>query len=137
MEFQIIFQLLLAMVLGGLIGLEREIKKREAGLQTYSLVALASCLFALTAFSLAKLAIIEPSPVIVAIAVGIGFIGAGTIVRKENQIEGVTTAAGLWTTAAIGLTVGSGFYFLAISATFLTILVLIGLGIIEKKYLKK
>ncbi len=131
-----IFQLLLAIFLGALIGLEREIKKKEAGLQTYSLVTLGSCLFAFICFSLARLYGFDPAALFIAIAVGMGFIGAGTIFRTENRVEGVTTAAGLWTTAAIGLAVGVQLYFLAIFATLFTLLILLGFGFIEKKYLK-
>jgi len=133
MEIQIICQLLLAIFLGALIGLEREIKRKEAGLQTYSLVTLGSCFFALVTFSLAKLEIIDPSPIILAIAIGMGFIGAGAIFRGETQVQGLTTAAGLWTAAAIGLAVGSGFYFLAIFTTFLVVLILAGFGLLEEK----
>ena len=137
MEVQIIIQLILATFLGALIGLEREIKRKGAGLQTYSLVGLGSCLFASTIFSLAELKIIDPSPLIIGIAVGVGFIGAGVIFRGEDQIQGLTTAAGLWMTAAIGLTVAAQFYFLAIFATLLAILILAGFGLVEKKWLKR
>ena len=137
MEFsetsQIIFQLFLATLLGGLIGLERETKKKEAGLQTYSLVALGACLFTIISLLLAKSGIIDPSPIILAIAIGMGFIGAGAIFRGENQIKGLTTAAGLWVTAAIGLAVGAQFYLLAISATFLVLIIFAGFGLLEEK----
>jgi len=135
-----VFQLFLATFLGALIGLEREIKRREAGLQTYSLVALGSCLFTMITLSLAKSNIVDPSPIILAIAAGMGFIGAGAIFRGENQIQGLTTAAGLWATAAIGLAVGVGielFYFFAIVGTFLVLLILSGFGLLEKKFLNK
>jgi len=137
-QIQIICQLLLAAFLGSLIGLEREIKRKGAGLQTYSLVTLGACLFAVIAFSLAKsINDFNPSMIIMAIALGMGFIGAGAIVRGEFHIEGLTTAAGLWTAAAIGLAVGANFYFLAIAATFLVIGILVGFGLIEEKILKK
>jgi len=135
---QFICQLLLAAFLGSLIGLEREIKRKGAGLQTYSLVTLGACLFAVIAFSLAKsINDFNPSMIIMAIALGMGFIGAGAIVRGEFHIEGLTTAAGLWTAAAIGLAVGANFYFFAIAATFLVIGILVGFGLIEEKILKK
>ena len=137
MEFsetsQIIFQLFLATLLGGLIGLERETKKKEAGLQTYSLVALGTCLFTIISLLLAKSGIIDPSPIILAIAIGMGFIGAGAIFRGENQIKGLTTAAGLWVTAAIGLAVGARFYLLAVCATFLVLIIFAGFGLLEEK----
>ncbi len=137
MELQIIFQLLLAVFLGALIGLEREYKKKGAGIQTYSLVVLGSCLFTATSLLLAKSGIIDPSPIIIAITVGMGFIGAGAIFRGELRIEGLTTAAGLWTSAAIGLAIGAGFYFIAIFTTFLVIGILAGFGLLEEKILKK
>jgi putative Mg2+ transporter-C (MgtC) family protein len=143
MEWQIILQLILATFLGILIGLEREIKRKEAGVQTYSLVSLGTCLFTILSFELFgcfsnKTGIsFDPSRVIMAIAVGIGFIGAGVIFRQPSGIIGLTTAAGLWITAAIGIAVGAKFYFLAILATFFALLILAGFGELEKKIFKK
>jgi len=114
MELEIIFQLFLATFLGALIGLEREAKKKEAGLQTYSLVALGACVFTVISSSLAESNFINSFSIITAIAIGMGFIGAGTIFRAEGKTEGVTTAAGLWATAAIGLAVGVRIYTVAI-----------------------
>lgn len=143
MEFsetsQIIFQLFLATLLGGLIGLEREAKRKEAGLQTYSLVTLGTCLFTIISFHLFKLffgtagVTYDPAGIISAIAIGIGFIGAGAIFRQPSGIVGITTAAGLWAAAAIGIAVGADFYLLAILGTFFTILILAGLGLLEEK----
>ena len=136
-NYQIIFQLFLAVILGSLIGLERETKRKEAGLQTYSLVALGACLFTVISLLLAKANIIDPSPIIIAIAVGMGFIGAGAIFRGENTIKGLTTAAGLWVTAAIGMAVGCQFYLLAVCATFLVLIIFAGLGLLEERFFKK
>ena len=138
---QIIFQLFLAVILGGVVGLEREYKKKKAGLQTYSLVTLGSCLFTLIAFdSLAIFprmsgVVYNPLRVVQAVAIGIGFIGAGVIFHRQFSIEGLTTAAGLWVAAAIGIAVGAGLYFLAIAATMLAFTILAGLGVIEEKIL--
>ena len=137
MESEAFFQLILAVILGGLIGLERELKKKGAGIQTYSLVCLGSCLFSLVAFSLGNLKILEPSPIFIAIAVGMGFIGAGAIFRGETQVFGLTTAAGLWTSAAIGLAIGAKFYSLAIFATVLVLVIFYLLGLFEEKFFKK
>jgi len=138
MEIEIISQLLLATFLGALVGLEREYKKKGAGLQTYSLVALGACLLSVISFELAESGISsDPSGVIQAVAIGIGFIGAGVILRQSSGILGLTTAAGLWATAAIGIAVGAGLYFLAIFTTFLVLLVLSGFGLLEEKFLKK
>ena len=127
---EIILQLLLATFLGALLGLEREYKKKEAGLQTYSLVVLGSCLFTLVS---AKFIGFNPA----LIAVGIGFIGAGVIFHREDSVRGLTTAAGLWVAAAIGIAIGAKFYFLAIFTALLAILIFAGFGIIEEKVFKK
>jgi len=140
-QIQIIFQLSLALILGALIGLEREYKGKGAGLQTYSLVSLGSCLFTLVSYEIFSLFIdvidkpglaYDPSRVILAIATGIGFIGAGVIIYRQSHIEGLTTAAGLWAVAAIGLTVGMKFYFMAITATLLAIIILVVFGELER-----
>jgi len=138
MSIETICQLLLATILGAIIGLERKFKKRLAGLQTYSLVSLGSCLITSTAILLAKEGgVKDASSIFSAIAIGVGFIGAGTIFRGEGKVEGITTAAGLWVTAAIGLAVGVKFYFLAILTTFLALLIFIGFGFLENKLFKK
>lgn len=142
MDTSIISQLLLATFLGALIGIEREMKKREAGLQTYSLVTLGTCFFTIISFELFKSlsgmagAIFDPLQIIPAIAIGIGFIGAGAISRRDSKVTGLTTAAGLWTAAAIGIAVGAGLYYLAVITTFLTLVILAGFGILEEKVLK-
>lgn len=138
-----ILQLLLATILGALIGFERELKRKEAGLQTYSLVALGTCLFTIISFALFDFfenksgLKFDPNGLIQAIAIGIGFIGAGVIFRQPAGIVGLTTAAGLWVTAAIGIATGAKLYSLAIFTTLLTLLVLAGFGILEEKFLKK
>jgi putative Mg2+ transporter-C (MgtC) family protein len=137
-----LFQLILATLLGGVVGLEREYKRKEAGLQTYSLVTLGTCLFTIISFELFNFFLLrsgisfDPTRIIQAIAIGIGFIGAGVIFRQSSGIMGLTTAAGLWTTAAIGIAVGAKLYFLAIFTTFLAILILAGFGILEEKIFK-
>jgi len=137
---QIIFQLVLAVALGGIIGLERETKRKAAGFQTYSLVTLGACLFTIIAYELftnftGKSGIsFDPSRIILAVATGIGFIGAGVIIRRQFQIEGITTAAGLWCSAGIGVAVGAKLYFLAFLTTILATIILIVFGSIEKKF---
>jgi len=140
---QVIFQLVLALVLGAAIGLEREFKRKGAGFQTYSLVTLGSCLFTIIGFELfifftSKAGIsFDPSRIIQAVAVGIGFIGAGVIIYRQPKIEGITTAAGLWCSAAIGVAVGAKLYFLAVITALLAVFVLIVFGEVERKFLKK
>lgn len=133
-------QLLLATFLGSLIGLEREYKRKEAGLKTFSLVSLGACFFTVIAVylsspssSLAAFVQVDPIRVIQAVAIGISFIGSGVIIYHKFQIEGLTTAAALWSTAAIGIGIGVGLYFLAILVSLLTILILAGFRILEEK----
>lgn len=139
-QIQVIFQLVFAVILGGIIGLERERKRRAAGFQTYSLVTLGSCLFTIIAFELfdfftgkAGLSF-DPSRIILAVATGIGFIGAGVIIYRQFHIEGITTAAGLWCSAGIGVAVGVKLYFLAFLSMLLVTIILIIFGEFERKY---
>ena len=140
LETQIILQLLLATFLGGIIGLEREYKQRQAGLQTYSLICFGSCVFTLIGLEIFNVLAYKPGfnfdpvRIIQAVAIGIGFVGAGVIFRRQSGVEGITTAAGLWTTAAIGIAVAVKFFFLAIMGALLTLVILAGFGLIEKKY---
>ena len=137
-QIQIILQLLLSLVLGGAIGLEREYKRKGAGLQTYSLVALGACIFTIINsgifyFFAGQAGItFDPSRIILAVATGIGFIGAGVIIYKQDHIEGLTTAAGLWLVSAIGVAVGMEFYLLSIASSVLAIIVLVVFGELEK-----
>lgn len=143
MELDIFFQLILATLLGALIGLEREIKKKEAGLKTYSLVALGTCFLVIITFiAFEKLSgklgvILDPSRIIQGIVTGIGFLGGGIIIYRQFHIEGLTTAAGLWVVTAIAIAVGLKLYFLAILVTFLTILILSFFSIFEQKILRR
>jgi putative Mg2+ transporter-C (MgtC) family protein len=137
MELTVLYQLLLATFLGALIGLEREIKKREAGLQTYALVSLGSCLFTISALYFLRsfeASEIDVARIIQAVAIGVGFIGAGTIFRGGKRVEGLTTAAGLWVVAGIGVMVAAGLYSLAAFATILALIVLAGFGKIEEEF---
>jgi len=139
----IFLELLLAACLGAIIGLERECQRKEAGLRTYTLVSLGSALFVIIGreafFGLTGNAGIsfDPSRVVAALIMGVGFIGAGTIIHRETRIEGLTTAAGLWLVAAIGGAVGSRFYLPAIFTALLTLVILTGLRQVEEKFLNK
>lgn len=143
MALEILGQIFLAIVFGGIIGLEREHKGKEAGLQTYSLVCLGSCLFTILSaalffnFSDNQNLSFDPSRVIQAIAIGMGFIGAGAIFQEKERIRGITTAAGLWVTAAIGIAVGIKYYSFAFFATLGVLLILFIFGEIEKQFLKQ
>lgn len=122
-------RLLLAAVLGGAIGVEREIRDREAGIRTHLLVALGSCLFTLLSaygfhsFLVSGTAVVRADPTRIAaqIVTGIGFLGAGAIIREGLSVRGLTTAGSLWVSAAIGMAAGAGWYVAAIGTTVLTI----------------
>jgi putative Mg2+ transporter-C (MgtC) family protein len=141
-DTQSICQLFLSVFLGAIIGVEREFKKKEAGLQTHSLVALGSCFFTMISFKMIEIfsqdsgVAFDPIRVIQAVAIGIGFIGAGVIFRQPSGVVGLTTSAGLWIAAAIGIAVGVKMYYLAIFATFLSLLVLFGFGLLEQKFFR-
>ena len=133
MEYEFILRIFTAAILGGLIGLEREWRAKEAGLRTHFLVALGSAVFMIvSAYGFCDVQMDgmtsrwDVSRVAAQVVSGIGFIGAGTIIfrKQENMVSGLTTAAGLWVTAAIGLACGGGMYVLATAST---ILVLFGL----------
>lgn len=132
MELELVLRIFVAALLGGAIGLEREYRAKEAGFRTHFLVALGSSLFMVVSaygFEGAMTSDLhrwDVSRVASQVVSGIGFIGAGTIIfhKSENVVRGLTTAAGLWVTAAIGLACGGGLYILAAASTFL---VLVGL----------
>ena len=122
-EWNFILRIFVAGLLGGLIGFEREFRAKEAGVRTHFIVALGSALFMLIsqyAFS----GRFDAARVAAQVVSGIGFIGAGVIIFQKNSIRGITTAAGLWVAAAIGLASGAEMYSVAIAATLMTVLVL-------------
>ena len=112
--------LILAVVLGAIVGIQREKAHRPAGLRTHMLVCLGSCLFTIISVSFS----LDPTRIASGIVAGIGFIGAGTIWAEKDKVKGITTAASLWSTAAIGLTVGIGDFPLAITVTIIVFAIL-------------
>ena len=134
-DLQMIVRLLLTLVLSGLIGLERQVHRRDAGLRTHILVALGSCLIMLTSlyvFDIYKDQVaLDPVRIAAGVVTGIGFLGAGTIIREPDGVRGLTTAASLWVVAGIGLAVGVGFNRVAIYTTILVLIVLHFLRYVE------
>ncbi len=114
-------KLLIALLLGAMVGLEREWRKKPAGLRTHMLVSMGACLFTIVSMSGFSA---DPARVASGIVTGIGFIGAGTIMASKAHIKGVTTAATLWIVAAIGLAVGAEMYVPAVIAALAVFLVL-------------
>lgn len=125
----VVIRIICAVIVGGIIGIERSIKNRPAGLRTYMLVCVGSCLIMLTNQYIYQMTGAgDPMRLGAQVVSGIGFLGAGTIiVTKHNQIKGLTTAAGLWAAAGVGLTLGIGFYeaaFVSAAAIYFTLTVL-------------
>lgn len=135
--------LILAAMLGALIGFEREWAQRAAGLRTFSLISLGAALFIMISrLSFSQylgISSLDPSRTLGQIIVGIGFLGAGIIIfrQREGRVEGLTTAAMMWTTAAVGAAVGLELYWLAISATILIVLINFVVLPFEKRLEKK
>lgn len=136
--FEIIKRLIISAVLGGLIGMEREVNNRPAGLRTHILVSLGSTLIMLVSFdgfSKAGITLGDPARLAAQVVSGIGFLGAGTIMRTGNNINGLTTAASLWVSAGIGLAIGAGYYLGAIFTSSIVLIALMSLGVFEKRFL--
>ena len=122
MEYpEILLRLFLATLAGGLIGLEREIVHRPAGIRTHMLVSLGSALFVLVTLETIPT---EVGRIIAGIATGIGFLGAGTIFKAKNDVHGLTTAASIWSVSAVGLAIGLGNYLMTIIAVVLILMIL-------------
>jgi putative Mg2+ transporter-C (MgtC) family protein len=131
-EIEVILRLLLSAILGGLIGLEREIHGRPAGFRTHLLVSLGACVFTVTSIYFYRIygaGVVDPSRVAAQVVTGIGFLGAGAIIREKASIRGLTTAACLWVASAVGVACGLGAY--AVSAV--VTLVAIGSLLLLKK----
>lgn len=125
MELDIILKILLAAMLGGIIGLERELSHKEAGLRTNILIAIGSTLITILSFKIAALSkTADPARLTAQIVSGIGFLGAGAIIQARFAVHGLTTAATIWTVAAIGIAVGSGFYLVAFLVAIFVVIVL-------------
>ncbi len=134
-------QLVLATILGALVCLERELSKKAAGLRTFSLVSLGAAFFTIiSVLALEKFPTpgsFDVSKIPSQIVLGIGFIGAGLIIFHRSQVKGLTTAAGLWVAAAIGMAVGFKMYLLAIFTTFLVVLIFVVFWFVEDRLVRK
>jgi putative Mg2+ transporter-C (MgtC) family protein len=138
----LILRLLVAMLFGSLIGIERTIAGKTAGVRTYALVSMGSALFVLVSIVIASwyntgnTIVVDPLRMASQIIVGIGFLGAGLIILKESHISGLTTAAGLWVSAGIGMAAGFGLFLLALMATIITIVIFTVMWFVEERYVE-
>jgi putative Mg2+ transporter-C (MgtC) family protein len=130
-EPETIFRLFLALGLGALIGFERELKHRPAGLRTHMLVSLGATVFTIISLSFN----LDPARVAAGIVTGIGFLGAGSIIAQGGNVKGITSAATLWVVAGIGLCVGVGYYGIAMISS-VAVFAVLQLGRVEKRFVK-
>ena len=139
----VVVRLLVATVLAMMIGWEREVKNKPAGLRTYMLVGLASAAFFLISVELALGPLkdsegLSPDPtrIFQGVITGIGFLGAGAIIQGRGEVRGLTTGAGIWVAGAIGLASGGGYFVIAIAITAFTLFILWAVGFAESKFFK-
>ncbi len=135
-EIEIVLRILVAGMLGGLIGFERERRQRPAGFRTHILVCIGAALVMIVSeymYQEFATTSVDPSRLGAQVISGIGFLGAGTIIRDKFKVKGLTTAASLWAVACIGLAVGMGYFYIAIISAVIIFMTLALLGRIEKK----
>jgi len=139
--FELTFKIVLSVLLSSLIGFEREMRQKGAGLRTHILVGVGSTLIVLTSLHLFDIyrgvTIIDPTRMITGIVTGIGFLCAGTIMQAESRVRGLTTAAALWIVSGVGIAVGAGHYSAAIVVSIVVFLVLISMRSVERNLAKK
>ncbi|SES98191.1 putative Mg2+ transporter-C (MgtC) family protein [Natronincola peptidivorans] len=137
--YELILRLVLSAIIGGLIGMEREANNRPAGLRTHVLVTLGSSLIMLLSThgfdTLSNTG--DPARLAAQVVSGIGFLGAGTILRTGNSIKGLTTAASLWVCGGIGLAIGGGYYVGGLTTAAIVLFSLMSLGVLEKRIFTK
>ncbi len=135
-DIDILYRLILSTLLGGLVGIERQIHHKPAGLRTHILVCIGACMCMIIGLSLNKEfgEGIDPSRIAAQVVSGIGFLGAGTIMVTRASVKGLTTAASIWATSALGLAIGNGMFFTASVAAILMVTVLLVFEFIEEKF---
>ncbi len=140
-EQEIVIRLAIASVLGMIVGFERERQNQPAGLRTHTILAIGSCLAMTISINLAMqftplVPNGDPARLAAQVVSGIGFLGAGAILRYGTSVKGLTTATSLWTTAMVGLAIGAGHFFSGIATTVMLLVILVLLNVIEKKWIK-
>ena len=125
-----LIKILLSLVVGGIIGIEREFRNKSAGFRTIILITMGSTLFTMLSYNIGFG--IAPERIASNIVAGIGFLGAGVIFKSENRVNGLTTASAIWISAALGMGIGSGYYLISFIVTGLVLFVLYGFVLMEK-----
>lgn len=137
-----LLRLFVAAALGAVIGIEREVGGRQAGLKTHMLISVAAATFTLITFEIFAVAKDDPGAnadpirIIEAVTAGVAFLAAGAIIRTRDRVRGLTTGAGMWAAGAVGVSAGAGYLILAALATFVTFIILTVIRWIERQYLK-
>jgi putative Mg2+ transporter-C (MgtC) family protein len=132
-------RLIAALIIGGAIGLEREFKGKPAGMRTNMLICIGSCLVMIISIEIARSAsrVADPGRIAAQVVTGVGFLGAGTIMRSRLHVVGLTTAATIWTLSALGLAIGAGYLALSIIVAALITGTLVSIGYVEEKLATK
>lgn len=140
-DWTIVFRLVLAAVLSGIVGFERELHGRAAGFRTHILLCVGTTLIMLTSIHVSDIyagkSPVDPARLAAGVVTGIGFLGAGTIMRYKANVKGLTTATSLWVVTAIGLAVGTGLYLGAVVTTLLAVSMLTFFGHFEREVIRK
>ena len=133
-EWEFLGRVAVAALLGGTLGFDRELRRAAAGVRTYALVGMGSAAFIAAAILIAQAADADPSTfndnqsrMAAGVVAGVGFLGAGAILRTNERVHGITTAAGIWVTAAVGLLIGTGSWILGVGVTILALIIIVGL----------
>ena len=135
---QIAIKLLLAVFAGGVIGLERELKRKPAGLRTNILICVSATLLMITSRHIGGGApYTDPARLVAQVIAGVGFLGAGVILRSRGSVTGLTTAATIFAVTAIGITIGDGMFGVAIAVTVLIVVILVALGYVEGAIIRR
>ena len=134
---EMLLRLAVSMLLGGAIGFERERDSQPAGLRTHMILILGSCLAMILSINIGIKNGTDPTRMAAQVISGVGFLGAGAILRSGFNVKGLTTATTVWTTAIIGLAVGYGYYWVGVFTTVLVLVVLTLVSIFEKKFIRR
>ena len=134
-----VVRLLFALAIGAIVGLERELKGKPAGMRTNMLMCIGSCLIMIISIEVARTAgrVADPGRIAAQVVTGIGFLGAGTIIRSRFHVAGLTTAATIWVLSALGLAIGAGYILLSLIGTLLIVLTLTLISFAERAIIRK
>jgi putative Mg2+ transporter-C (MgtC) family protein len=132
-ELELAVRVFVALLIGLILGAEREFRGHPAGLRTMALITTGACLFTGLGLIPSFAHTVDPTRIAAQIVTGVGFLGAGSILRQGEAVKGLTTAASIWVTASLGMAVGFGYYVVAIISTILVVVTLVGLRPIEDR----